>query len=370
MRQGHECRLIALHDRNLACGEISETALPGGIPVLRFPAALPWPEAARKVEEYHSRFAPDWISLQFVPYGFHDKGIVWKAIPYLERMTAGARLQIMFHELWLGEAVNAPLKHRLVGAVQRLCILRMLRLLKPDPVATSNPIYQAILEKNGIRAMLLPLFGNIPVVEPASQFPAELAQAGVPADPGERSGFWICLLFGVLLPGWKPEPLLGILRRASELAGKRVCIVSVGRLGGAGEGIWAEMSRGDASDFRFIKLGQQPVATVSHLMQTADFAVAGSPLQLIGKSSSVASLLDHGLPVIVNMDDWRARMQPKSRPPQDPLVHPLDGQLEANLAKGLKKRKPCPALPRVAAEFLRSLSASPFRVYDSLPLEA
>jgi hypothetical protein len=162
------------------------------------------------------------------------------------------------------------------------------------------------------------------------------------------------LFFGTLYPEWKPEPFMSILIAASAKASRRTCLISAGRAGGWGEATWKKMEHDYARSADFIQLGEQPARQISALMLAADFGVAASPWQLIDKSSSVATMLDHGLPVIVSRDDIQAAVT--SAPPEDPLLHRCDPSLESKLAAGLSKRPAHDRVNDVAREFIRLLA--------------
>ena len=208
IRQGHECRIVALNDKRSAGCETQEC---DGVQIdcLRLPGSLPWKERFEQAREFLSAFDPDWISLQFVPYGFHPKGIPWRLICGLKAVIAGKPLQIMFHELWIGFGAAAPLKVRCIGALQRLCISRIIQTLKPRAIHTSNATYVGLLKRVGGLATELPLFGNIPVVDlgPESALPAQFVAAGIPSNPASRSGWLLAVFFGTLHPEWEPQPI-------------------------------------------------------------------------------------------------------------------------------------------------------------------
>jgi hypothetical protein len=266
----------------------------------------------------------------------------------------------MFHELWIGDAISPPLKHRLVGMLQRLGITRMVSLLKPQLVTTSNPVYVSLLKSLGIHAAPLPLFGSIPIMPMDSppKLPPELIEAGIPQDNPDRGNWWLGVFFGALHSEWKPEPLISILRRAAGRSGRRVCLLLTGRAGSAGEAIWENLKREYGTDLVLIKFGELPAERISALLQIADFGIAASPWQLIGKSSTVATMLDHGLPVIVTRDDFQPRIAPDRPPSEDPLFHQCDDLLESKLLAGLPKRPANPRLPHIAKEFCQELRAA------------
>ena len=353
VRQGHACILIALHDRHISepiCDELSS------IPLLRLPAKMPWPERVSKAEAFQGRFAPDCASLHFVPYGFQDKGIVFGLAPRLREILRGVpKLHIMFHELWIGAPENSPWRHRVVGALQRHYILRLVKKLQPALIHTHAPVYAALLREGGVSAAIMPLFGNIPVAAAADStwLSERLAAAGFgPA----RDHFWLVGFFGTLHAEWMPEPFFGILHRAAETAGKRVCILAIGRLG-PGSAKWEQMARDYAAWFSFLDLGRLSAEKVSQAIQVLDFAIATSPLRLIGKSSTAATFFGHGVPVVITRDEIRYKSSLDDNSSRDPAIHLLDSSLESKLASGLPKLPVRDSLAQTAARLVSEISA-------------
>lgn len=348
MRMGHEAALLALHDRHLQAPVTEDDP-----PTLRLPATMPWTERTRRAGDFVAGFDPEWISLQFVPYGFHDKGLVWSLPNFLTPLTIGRKIQVTFHELWLGDYMGAALKERVIGSLQRIGVFRLLRRLAPSACGTSNDPYLAMLARGGIRAQLLPMFGSIPLAanpNPEWLF-AELRAAGVSFQ--RREELWIFSMFGALHSIWPPEPLFTYLREASERHGRKIVITSMGRLG-PGESLWQQLRDTYAGRLHLVRLGERSPHDVSVVLQEADFGIATSPWELIGKSSSAASLLEHGLPVIVNRDDvkFRSSTGQIAIPPQ--LIK-LGSTLPARLAQ-LKKAPPRFGLQDTAKIFLDSLN--------------
>ena len=197
------------------------------------------------------------------------------------------------------------------------------------------------------------MFGNIPLLDlgPEPALPAQLVSAGVPGDWAGRNGWWLALFFGTLHPEWNPQPLTGILLRAAKHAGKRLCMVSAGRLGASGEALWEKMRRESGPEIVFVKCGEQSCGQLSTLLQIADFGIAVTPWKLMGKSGTVAAMLDHGLPILFTRDDGKAKVPAET----DPLFHRCDDALEAKLIAGLQKRKPTPRAREICARFIAAL---------------
>jgi hypothetical protein len=222
-----------------------------------------------------------------------------------------------------------------------------LEKLRPRLVTTSNPVYAAMLRAHGIEASLLPLFGNVPVC------PDSTVDTGF--GPEERGKWWIGVFFGGLPAEWQPEPFFSVLLDAAAKAQRKVCLVQMGRAGSGGEALWQKLMAAYGDRIRFMSIGEAKAQTISAWLQAADFGVAASPWQLIGKSGSAAAMLDHGLPVIVTRDDFQPTLPGASPPATDPLLHFLDDKLPAKLVAGLPKRTPQPRVDLVATQLLALL---------------
>jgi hypothetical protein len=331
-RRGHATALLALNDRAIGAG------LQRAENELRFSRITPWSVRMREAREFLEEFQPDFLSLQFVGYGFDPNGLPLGLAARLRTLAAGIPWHAMFHELWIEP--KKGWEHKVLSRLQKAKVVDLCRTLKPRSVHTSIPYYQERLESAGVPCDLLPLFGNIPVV---------------PADAVRNPDEWVFVFFGSLRLGWEPEPLLSRIEDARAAAGKARCrFVSVGRLGEYGEKLWEGMERSGHGHFEFEKRGELAAADISRELQSADFGIAISPHHLLGKSGAVAAMHDHGLPVVVN------RMVPGSAPAPGASVRAprteilLDENFSKNLAAA--KRGHCrQSLSEVADAFLNSL---------------
>jgi glycosyltransferase involved in cell wall biosynthesis len=354
---GHDVRFVAINDRFVgAVVEEEQIAGTKRVRTLRLPARKDWDDRISLGAAFMDGFQPDWVSLQFVCYGFHKKGFVHGLAKRMKPLLKGRKLDMMFHELWIGEEVGSGLKNRMVGAVQRFFIRGLVRKLRPDVIHTSNAPYQAILARDGIPAGILPLFGAIPLVEKPDFGWIEKHVRAATGGDFQREGFWIFGMFGGLTSNWPPEPLLSRILDAARRAGKKVVMVSIGRIGG-GESVWERMARDYGDRMAFVRLGQQEPTQVSELLTFLDYGIAASPWLVLGKSSTSASMLEHGLPVIVNRDDVRFRIQCDG--PDDPLLIQCDGNLEARLIAGVPKGPARLRREQIVRDFVRSLDQSP-----------
>jgi len=327
-RRGHPVLRIALNDPY-----IKDAA--GRDDLLRLGSAMDWIARTEQAHGAVQRFGADIVSLQWVPYAFHPKGIPRGIHHGLAEIAAAQSVHLMCHELWIGAQIGAPWRSRLIGAAQRNILRRIIRALRPVSVHTSNPAYCALLNKSGIESTVLPLFGSIPITAPPAPPDSAITRLG---------------MFGTIHPEWHPDPLLNHLRTL----GKPISIEHIGRIG-RGEGTWREMEQRHSAHITFKLHGEQPAPRISQFLMEIDAGIATTPLALIGKSGTAAAMLEHGLPVIVNRDDIH---YPGIHPTPIPeAVIPMSENFIDALRRA-HKRQPCSQLPRIADQFLASLTGS------------
>ncbi len=206
----------------------------------------------------------------------------------------------MLHEIWAG-GVSWPQK--MIGIGQRQCLLRLCRH-RATVVHTSNETYQRMLAEHAVSARLLPLFGSLPIADTNADawLPSALARVGGADVAIARQKWWLLTIFGTLHPAWRPEPLMRRLQAVATESGRRLALISVGRLG-PGESLWQEMQSRYGHHVSMLRLGEQPETRISQLLNSVDFGVSTSPYTLVGKSATMAAMMEHGVPVIVTRED-------------------------------------------------------------------
>ena len=352
--QGHEVIVIGLRDRFVTKVTSTKRHVAGGsVQVLRLPSALPWSECIGQARQQLDRFAPEWVSLQFVCYTFHPKGLVHGLASKLAPLLAGRKLHIMFHEIWLCRELGWGWRQRAVGALQRFFIQRFIRAARPSVRHTSNATYAALLNRSGIPVTELGLFGAIPIPsESGTAWIESQLQTALGGDY-RREAVWLFGLFGALHPQWPPEPLLTHLHRAAQAAGKRPVLLSIGRTGDAGLELWNRVAHDYAGRFAFVRLGEQPTEHVSEYLTFLDCGIATTPRSIIGKSSTVIAMLEHGLPVIVNRDDAPGLASAVGN--SEPLLLRCNDLLEKTLLSPMTKGPRVSRRPAVAQQFTQKL---------------
>jgi hypothetical protein len=352
--QGHDVLVIALQDRFVNEVISAERQIEGGsVRTLRLPSRWAWAGRIRRAGQELDSFDPDWVSLQFVCYAFHPKGLVHGLASKLAPLLKGRKLHVMFHEIWLCKELGWGWKQCAVGALQRHMIQHFVDEVKPNLMHTSNATYAALLNRSGIRVTELSLFGNVPILSEPRTTWIESQLRGVLGDAYRRESVWLFGFFGAIHSQWPPEPLLTRLCRAAQAAGKKPVILSIGRTGAPGLELWNRLSRDYAAHFAFAHLGEQPALRVSEFLSYLDFGIATTPRSILGKSGTVAAMLEHGVPVIVNRND-RSVADGMAFTADMPLVL-CDASLEKRLGGSIKKVPSESRRPKVARGLVSAL---------------
>ncbi|MFN9546612.1 MAG: hypothetical protein ACK6AD_06035 [Cyanobacteriota bacterium] len=301
-RHGVVITCIALND---SCTDIDLPLLVNrsridGINILRFSSAFPWRLRSNALRAEINDFKPDWISLQYVPFAFHSKGLPFCLIQCLASVKYHCKWHVMVHELWVDPSQS--IRHRLLYYLQRQIFRLLCIILHPRLVHTSNHWYQGLLSSVGVKSALLPLFSNIAYVPVVS----------LKKTPTQD---WTFLFFGAINMDWQPEELfhqIEIARRKKSILSCK--FVSVGNLGDYGTKLWDSFEQYSSPAFQFFRFGKLSQEIISEHLQKADFGISVSPSHLIDKSSSTAAMLSHGLPVIItrltpDCNEWHAQLK-------------------------------------------------------------
>lgn len=292
IRQGNTIALLSLFDNYVH--EINVGALdPTGTAFnqLRIPPAFKSKGKVQILRNWINDFNPDVISLQYVPFAFHPKGLPFGLSRLLNEISGGRKWHIMFHELWVGMDRKAGLKLKAWGIVQQQMIKWMLKTLSPVNIHTQTKLYQLKVNQMGYDCDLLPLMSNIPKNIDCHN------DLFLRCDDN-RLHF---ILFGYIHPG-APAALF-----ANQVAGhcRRNNIVPVlsmvGRCGKAAKE-WETAFKEE--NIKVQKFGEQSNSTISHLLMSATYGITTTPYLLIEKSGTVAAMRHHDLPVICVAPPW------------------------------------------------------------------
>jgi hypothetical protein len=157
--------------------------------------------------------------------------------------------------------------------------------------------------------------------------------------------------FGGIDPNWDAGPTLDRLSAALKPLNRSGVVLSIGSAGQIAERMQAWRSQ--HPDLQFLGLGVQPVERISAYLQALDFGLTSYPYALIGKSS-VISMLEHGLPVIVSWGDLRPELPPLDAEWMSRVLPPA-GELAPFLAAPHERRGRGSRLPEVARVMVHDL---------------
>jgi hypothetical protein len=308
IRQGHPSVAVALNDSHISEMLFESQEIEGtSISLLRLPNVLPWSNRMIVARDWLDGFNPDWTSLQFVPFGFHRKGLCFGLGKWLEALTPKASWHVMFHELWLGLDDRASVKHRIWGALQRSIILDVMGRLRVQLVHTQAETYREALKRENIRAPILPLFSNIPYVSGDGwNSPLEPLITEAVGKRYDRKHLYLAGVLGMVHPEWSAERAVNTLLPLVRRSQKRLVLVFHGRNNLTPEAI-SKLKFTLHGQAHVVLAGERTTVEISKILQTLDLGLATTPRQNIQKSGSVAAMLEHGLRVLVTRDDWSLR---------------------------------------------------------------
>ncbi|WP_190300261.1 glycosyltransferase family protein [Rufibacter hautae] len=342
IRQAHQVTVIALNDKYCSA-PLLETQIASGISiqVVRLPTGLSNQTRFSIAREHLEEFAPDCISLQYVPFAFHDKGLPFFMNLFLKELTKGSKLHIMFHELWVGVDGEVGFKRSLLKQAQKLLIKDLLRRTTPDHITTTIDIYKKQLPQPKTR--LLPLFGNIPIV-PVDGYARKQEDHLRIAHFGSFTG---------LLDDFRSQVLF--LSKAAHSKGLKAELVAFGEGGPHAEAALTAASlvlgKGNVHE-----LGRLPPPEISLQLQLADVGISRSDFILSGKSGATLAMLEHGLPVLLRGKMPLEILDPASTGLFTDQLLFCDSGFEAVFAK----KAPKPRLQVVAQKYIEFLNQAEF----------
>lgn len=283
IRQGHEAAIIGINDKQISGSTISDQKEDlVHINVLRLSSTLQWNDRIKQATLFLENFNPDWVSLQFVPYGFQAKGLPIGLASHLKKLGKGLRWHIMFHELWVGVNSAVSFKNRIYGTLQRLLIRQLIRQLKPGCITTSIACYQRRLPS---QAQLLRLFGNIPIVD------------GECNSANEEN--IVVVHFGTFSSQLSDlRAQLNYIKAVATAANKAVIFRVFGNGGpyqSQAVSIAEKLLGPDAVEV----LGRLTEKEISKQFLHADLGISRANFDFYGKSGSTIAMLEHGLPVVL-----------------------------------------------------------------------
>lgn len=338
IRQNHTSAIISLNDKyvNDEINSIRQIEN-NDIPVLRLPAKWPLKDRISLAKKYIDAFDPDWISLQFVVFGFHPKGLPFGLANKLKSISNGRKWHIMFHELWVGMVANSSKRHIFWGWLQKRIITDLVSKLKPKVVNTHTQVYQVMLKDVGIAAEYLKLISTITVV-PSEESKKLLIDNTIKM-----------VIFGATYPD---APIEKFAEEVAALSKKKKTNISLSIIGRSGKELirWKEIWI--AAGLEVEVLGEQSSENISKVLNNSSIGIATTPYILSEKSSSISAMTSHGLPVLCVSGSWTARRPIDFKDPEG-ITSYKQGQFE-NYIEELKYIPRFDTLSEMAIQMIKS----------------
>lgn len=308
--RGHKVSIVAIHDKYVSSHAtiIPDANLPNLLQ-LRISSKCSLFRRWFSILRHLRSFRPSFVSFQYVPYAYAHNGIPLAIVPLAMLISAWGRFHVTFHELWI-EAPNSISLNYFINLVIRylqILIAKSLAILASIHNCvcfTSTSSYQSRLLRVGITSQVIPIFSSIPLynnlVKPRKSF----ATQSLNIDPSPNQ--LVVVFFGSMRPAWSDNNLRAKLLSLLPRLGKdSVLYISIGFMSRACNERWLEFSSKPCKNLEtFVSTGVLSDTDVSQYLQDADFGVAFNSFSQLCKSSSVAAMRCHGLPIIItsNLD--------------------------------------------------------------------
>jgi hypothetical protein len=338
-RQGNQCTLISLLD-SYADIEIVEKpeSQDAFINVIRFPYRNGTKLNCTHAKKWIDSFNPDWISLQFVPYAFHKKGLPFQLYKHLKPYTKNCKFQIMFHELWV---MNTGLYSNLIGLFQKRIIKKLITNLKPVLVHTNTEVYKYNLSKiSPVAIKQLILFPNIPITPSHNSIQSCMISSEL-----------VFVSFGTIYSGSNIMQFAEQMGEYSKSSNVRCKLKIIGRAG-INCTLWADEWKRNNMEVEIV--GEVKSEDLSEIICNSSFGIISTPLALINKSGSFAVFRDCGLPVFCISKEWSPKGFLKRDNPR--IFEFFLGSDIENYISEAKKEPPVDSLESIAADFSNELS--------------
>ncbi|MFT4154360.1 hypothetical protein [Parafilimonas sp.] len=294
IKLGNQAAIAALHDKSIHKGYAEECQHDEDVqvPVIRFSNLFSWKARIAKANDYINRFSPEWISLQYVPYGFSKKGLPFYLPHIIKQLGKNCKWHIMFHEIWTGISALSPIKHKMYGFFQKQVCANLIQMLSPQKITTTNRLYQLALRKKKIYAEVMPLFSNIANGPADHHFLQQIEKEN--HIHFSDASLLVIGIFGTLYPVAKLYAEIPAHIQKTG-AGKKIALVFIGRNNHPGE--LGKIKKALHNPVQIIELGEMEAAKVSTVFSILHEAILCTPVEHIGKSGAFAALIYHGVKV-------------------------------------------------------------------------
>ena len=280
IKNSHQVGIMAINDKFIAKNiELPQQSEGRRIPALRLSSKSSIQQRSTKGKKWIDTFNPEWLSLQFVPYSFQDKGLPWGLGLQLSKLGKGRKWHIMFHELWVE---STDYKSRILAYVQRLILIKLALRLHPLVKHTSLPVYKARLGKAGIKTEKLAIFSNL--------------SRTCFCDQGSNQFFTIAF-FSQFTPRRSVSLFINELTQELLREGLDYRIVLIGGNEHTSKVFKSVIYHNPELQNKILFTGFLDENKLSDVISNCDIGITPVPRHVLGKSGSVAAFLSYGIPV-------------------------------------------------------------------------
>jgi len=268
-RNGCSVAIIAVNDKY-----ISKNQLSGEVSV-RLSSSLSSKSRFELLQNKINEFEPEILFLQYVPYAYHKKGMPLNFAKRIGSLSTSGEWVIMVHEPYIGGRLTA--KGKFVKFAQQKALRRLVKKTAPRRVFTSIKKYEKALADINIVSSILPLFGNIAFAETPEK------------EAGDK-------VLGVFFGTHPKKEYFSLVKEGIEKAASShlLSIALCGKTGNSEFYAYLKYSFRN-KNIELQNIGELSEKNMSDLFSQSDFGIARISPDLIGKSGSAISLLEHGL---------------------------------------------------------------------------
>ncbi|MBK1441655.1 glycosyltransferase [Parapedobacter sp. ISTM3] len=280
IRQGHSASIMSIHDKYVS--QTSSTHQQDSriqALTIRIPRKMTWKQRAMEAAKFVADIDPDWISLQYVPYSFHSKGLPFGMLRFVKKLSKRPSWHIMFHELWVEPKTT---KSKLICFFQASIIRLLVHTIKPKVVHTHLPLYESRLRSIGCEALPLPLFSNI--------------KKNTTKKRHLSSNRFRIIFFSQISSNKLVFDFLKSIANEILDSGLSLEIIYVGNGTRLKPEIKAAFSTYQLTSYTRFS-GFLSESEVSSLLLESNLAITPLPTQYLGKSGTIAAYIEHNLPI-------------------------------------------------------------------------
>jgi hypothetical protein len=236
------------------------------------------------IENALDKFKPDWISIQFVPYAYHKKGLPL-GLGVSLHLVKKYPVHIMFHELWMVSNHTSSIKSKLISLTQKKIVKNFISYMQPKLITTSIAVFQEMLKPEAPE--ILPLFGNIEI------------QTGkkISIEP-EFTALKVIIFGNFTSDKMGFEKQINWVKQFAFQLKKRIEITLIGNNGEQKEE-YIHFIKTALKNAVIRDLGELDAKIISHHILHSHIGISKANYENIGKSGSTMAMLEHGISVLI-----------------------------------------------------------------------